>query len=757
MEYARLKIGEWAVSPALNLLEHDGRSTEIEPRAMDLLVFLAEHAGEVFSTDALITVIWRGRVVSDDAVYRLIKQLRDALGDDSRDPRYIATIPRRGYVLVASVEILRDPRPLLDSSRLQRIFPRRWQQVTAFSVCAALSLALALYLLPSSPFSRSALLDPQTVAVLPFVNLSSDDSSEYLGDSIAEEIIHALANASGLRVVARTSSFSFKESPAEVKEIGERLGASVILEGSVRRENGRLRVMAQLVESETGHHLWSEAFDGPIGELITMERDIAIAVAERILGENADLASVTATLETAVDIDAYDYYLLGRHHLRNPSGGIARWSAAEANRSIAYFRRAVEEDPSFARAYTGLADALLLQYFIGKNWRRPGFSVPSELAMEVTALIEQALMLDPQLAEAYVSRGLAIERIEHDGERARAAFQQAIAISPNLAAAHYELGKLLAGVEEGLAALRTAAQLNPMSVETEVWLARSLNAHGRYEEAAMHTANALLLEPTSAQAFIQAARQKWLIGRPDEAIRILQPLLGDPDVQSEQAAVRAELAAFYLDLDDAQTAAELLDSQSDTGSDGVVVINSRVHLALAQDRYDDAADLFQYGRVRALYEMVIGHEDHARDLYEDPASQREDRYEDPNSQTNLLSIKGDLPWGYYPAVNAAHLYLKAGDEIAAGQMLEGARVELESALEDQYSAGGAYYVLASIDAIEGDSEQALAALEEAINHGWTRHWYAVRDPNLENLHDDSRFQSLIDSLKTEMDRLRLAM
>ena len=742
----KIKVGKWTVTPALNLLEGDGRSVKIQPRAMDVLVYLTKHAGEVVTTDELIAALWQGRVVGDSSVYEEIKKLRKALGDDFHTPHFIETIPRRGYRLVASVEVLPSPTAAAPTGVIDRLLPQHWQQMAAVLLGGVLLLAATLYFSPWSLLRSGEQLEAQTIAVLPFVDLNNneDDDDDYLGEAIAEEIIHALSVGSGLRVVARTSSFSFKDSSVDLPKIGEQLGASLILEGSVRNVNGQLRVIAQLIQSENGYHLWSDAFDRPMDELISVERDIAVAVAERILGNNANIARVAAALGPVADFNAYDHYLLGRHHMRNPTGMFRDWPITEANKSIAYFRRAVEIDPSLARAYSGLADALLFRHFIEQDCCREYFDVSSELATELKALINQALVLDSQLAEAHVSRGLVFIHVERDRERGRAAFRQAIALNPNLAAAHHELA-IFSGEEERLAELQKAALLDPMSAEILLLLAHTLIEAGRYEEAAIQYENATLVEPTYWWAFAQAAFGKRSIGRPDEAIHILQPLVGHPDLRQAHA-VQAEIAALYLDLNDFQTALELMRPLEPSG----VVVNRRIQLSLAQGRYDDAANLIhtweEKGPLSALYEMMIGHDDHARDLFEDIAS-----------DDDLLSLDGNFSWGYYATVNAAHLYLKAGDEITAATMLDSARVRLNSALENRRRVGGAYYLLASIDAIEGDRERALAALREAIDHGWTRHWYAPRDPNLESLWADPQFQALIADLRSEMDRLRATM
>jgi tetratricopeptide (TPR) repeat protein len=226
----------------------------------------------------------------------------------------------------------------------------------------------------------------------------------------------------------------------------------------------------------------------------------------------------------------------------------------------------------------------------------------------------------------------------------------------------------------------------------------------------------------------------------------LQPLLGNPEYEWRESQIRPVIAHLYIDLDDYQTAEAVLEpiEHADAAAD------ARVHITLAQGRYDDVEDVIHTWNEgawsRPLYEMVIGHDDHARDGFDEIAS-----------ENDLLAGTDYFDWGYYPAVNAAHLYLRGGDAETAAAMLEESRQALNPALDNQYLAGGAYYLLASISAIEGKTDAALDMLEEAIASGWTRHWYAPRDTNLESLWDEPRFQALIAGVRTEMDRLRLAM
>ena len=235
------------------------------------------------------------------------------------------------------------------------------------------------------------------------------------------------------------------------------------------------------------------------------------------------------------------------------------------------------------------------------------------------------------------------------------------------------------------------------------------------------------------------ARNLAVLGRPDEAIRKLQPAFND------SPRVRAYIANLYLELNAPEMAEKEL-PYVENPQTGIIL---KIQIAVAQDQYEVATVLtheLETGVIPPLYEMVVGHDDHARDLYAEISAERP-----------LASRKENIKWGYYPAINAAHLATKAGEVETAAELLRTARAALEEAIGNKYTAGGAFYLLASISALEGNEGDALAMLEEAIASGWTRHWYARRDPNLESLRNDVRFQSLIADLRNDMDRLRLEL
>lgn len=739
MANTRIKIGDWTATPALNRLESAERTMEIEPRAMDLLVCFAEHAGEVLSTNELIAEVWRGRVVGDHSVYRLVQQLRTALGDDSQRPRYIATVTRRGYRLIAPVEMLREPMFSAQIANLRKRLPQSKARAAAVlaTVLALVALLMAgTWLRVGADGSYAG----QTIAVLPFDNLSSEASSSYLGEGIAGEIIHALSNGSSLRVIARTSSFSFKDSTADIPEISARLGASVVLEGSVMRENDRLRVIAQLVDAETGDYLWSEDFDRGIDELITVEREIALAVAGRLAGSSADTLRMQAALPPVDDISAYEYYLLGRERMRIPSGLSREWPLEDANKAVEYFRRAIAADPNFAPAYAGLADALLQRTVIGDGIPTPS-EIPDAVAEEALAALDQAEALAPMLAETRVSRGLVARVLEQDEERAFDLYREAIELDPNLVPAYYNLARGVQG-EEGIAALEKAVELDPLSAELHLWLARLLRDNKRSDEADPHLAQAMRASDPPVAAFLLTAVHRMEDGRADEAIRLLEPLLTDPRFAAERSRVRNDLTSYYLGLGDLARAEASIDptDQSDLAED------RRIRLDIARGRLADAAERVHRSPTQtfaALWELLLGHDVHALALFDALGADTDDTY-----------LSDYVAFGYHPGISTAYLIKKTGDASAAGAALDAAWQEIEPLLMDAHARGGAYYLLASRNAILGDTDAALTALEQAVASGWQRTWYAERDPVFDELRNDSRYEALLATMRSRQAALR---
>ena len=289
-----LRIGDWLVSPASGQMSKGEETVRVEVRTMRLLLCLAENAGKVVSIDELLNQVWSGVVVSPDSVYQAVTSLRRLLGDDPKQPSYIATVPRLGYRMIAAVESRNEilaappgPVPGTDGPRISpRPRSRRWGLLAAGAALLVGSVSFYLIAIhgsaPSAPGSANAANNPKTIAVLPFLDLTDRMNEEAFADGMTEELIDRLSKVRGLRVPAPTSSFYFKGKKMTVTDIAKSLGVAYVLDGSVRKSGAMLRVAARLIRADDGYIIWSETYDRPLVDKLMVQDDIASEVTKAL-------------------------------------------------------------------------------------------------------------------------------------------------------------------------------------------------------------------------------------------------------------------------------------------------------------------------------------------------------------------------------------------------------------------------------------------------------------------------------------------
>jgi|RhiMethySRZTD1v2_1073278.scaffolds.fasta_scaffold148045_2 TolB-like protein/Flp pilus assembly protein TadD len=444
----------------------------LTPKAAAVLNVLVTHAGEPVSKERLFAAVWSGVAVSDDALTSCVQELRKALDDDPRQPRFIETRHRRGYRFVAS---------------------------------------LATVAAPTAPETHPATADVTAIGVLPFADMSPDRDQDYLCEGLAEELISALTHIDGLRVASRTASFQFRGG-ADVRAVGQQLGVGTLLEGSVRKADDRLRVTVQLVEVVTGYHRWSQRFDRRLDDVFAIQDEIAESVATSLRGNLLSRREKQALVRPPTRADAYEYYLRGRQHL-------PRMTKAELQKSGEMFARAIELDAAYAPAYAGLAMVHATLY----EW----FGAQAEDLVAAERASERALELAPGMAEAHVARGcaLALSSRYADAERA---FEQSIRINPNLFDAYYYSGRtnFARGDITGSAArFRKAEELRRDDFQSPLLLSQSLRMLGSLEEAAQanregirRAEHVLALNPADSRALSLGASALFHDGQTTRAL-----------------------------------------------------------------------------------------------------------------------------------------------------------------------------------------------------------------------------------------------
>jgi TolB-like protein/DNA-binding SARP family transcriptional activator/Flp pilus assembly protein TadD len=382
--------------------------------------------------------------------------------------------------------------------------PRRRWSVRWGAAAVVVVTALVGAWFASRTLDRSSASTPESVAVLPFANQSGDVANEYMSDGITDELISTLATVPGLRVASRTSAFSLKGLPLDVREVGTRLGVEAVLEGSVRRSGDRLRVTAQLVSAQDGYQLWSETFDRSATDVLAIQSEIARAIATRLGGGSAVDAGVDEHPQD--DPVAYDLYLQGRYawHQRTEAG---------LKRAVDRFEAAVARSPRYARAHAGLGDAYAVLAFYD-------YVAPREAFPKARDAARRAIALAPGLAAAHATLGYVSLYHDWQFERAEAEFRRAIALDSTYSVAHQWYGNLLTSrgrFDEAMREMRRAQELDPLSLIASAALGWIHLMAGQYDEAVAQCRRTLALDGEFALAWLWKGIGESELGRPDSA------------------------------------------------------------------------------------------------------------------------------------------------------------------------------------------------------------------------------------------------
>jgi len=491
-----VRIGEWTVHPALDSISRGTETQKLEPRAMRLLLCLANSAGEVVSIDRLLTEVWAGVVVGSASVYEAVSQLRRILGDVDPKPTYIVTVPRKGYRLIASVQRGTAPADTPKAPAIQRKTVSRRRVWGVVGAIVALALVAAYWLGDGNWFSKRKAVKGETpatnfvvsdksVAVLPFVDMSEMRDQEYFADGMAEEIIDLLVKIPELKVIARISSFYFKGKQVTIQDIANTLGVAHVLEGSVRKVGNTVRVTAELVLTSNGAALWSQTFDRDVTDIFKVQDEIAAAVVGKLKlkvlsGQEFESADRSANPE------AYYQFLLGRQIGRNGN-------LDDSRRALTAFRNATQLDPAYAAAYAGVA---MYETHIAE------YSNDTAGYERARAAAEKALALAPQLAIGYRVRCY-VKSDTLDLPGAFADAEKAMELEPGDARVQNDYGVVLSQfgrVPEAIAAMERSIEIDPLAADAWVNLGYYLTAVKNFPAARRALERSLVITPTNGVA-----------------------------------------------------------------------------------------------------------------------------------------------------------------------------------------------------------------------------------------------------------------
>ena len=462
-------------------LRRQGRKLRLEKIPMDLLIMLVEKKGDLVPREAIIDRIWGKDVYFDSeaGINTAIRKIRQTLNDDPENPRFVETVPRRGYRMVVEIEDLGaaqggvgveeagQAKSSAEASRQMTGLKRRLFSPLNIAIAAGVLTVMAA----GAWWLTRPAAGPYTIAVLPLKNLSPEPGTDYFSDGLTDEIIRNLSIIDGLEVKSRTSSFAFKDKPRDIHEVGAQLNTNLVVEGSVLRAGDKLRIDAQLVRVSDDSVLWSNRYDRELRDVFAIQDEISRSIVNEL---RLKLGGGQRRYNT--NLEAYDLYLRAQSLTYDARPGHNREQLVQG---IEMLEQVVAKDPGFAPAYAGIATSY------ADLSSTPRSISPDEIYAKMRAAAEKALQLDPLLAEAYASIGTVHSRDRAWGE-AEQAFRRSIQLNPNLSKPRVEfaidvlfpLGRLDDAVRE----LRKAVELDPLSIQTLDLLDFVLISLRRYDE-----------------------------------------------------------------------------------------------------------------------------------------------------------------------------------------------------------------------------------------------------------------------------------
>ncbi len=529
-------FGPFRVDFASCEIRKHGIRLHVQNLPLRVLNTIVERPGQLVSRQELIETLWPGHpaVEVEDSLNSTVKKLREALGDDAGRPLYIETVPRRGYRFIAPVQVeapeipQEQPEagmagPVLPAAEAGpgekesggsglRWAPKRWAVIVGLLAVCGILVSLTI-----SKVLKRAEADSHThfIAVLPFENLSGDASQDYFAEGLTDAVTTDLAQMGSLKVISRASASHYKQDHKPLRQIQLELGVDAVVEGTVARSGGKVRVNARLVSTGDDRNLWAQSFERDTGDIISLEDDLARSVAGRIQAAIAPDLQSRLSEPHQVNVQAYEAYLTGMHDLNNHR------TNNDLQKSLEQFDDAIALDPNLAKAYAGKAFAYNL---LGDYDAMLG----SQAAPKAEAAARRALELDPYLASAHSALGFALWKYDWNWREAEAEFQKSLAFNPNNASTHHVYAVLLAcrgdfsGADEHI---RKAQVLDPLSliIRTNIgWFHYFQRDYAKAEDAYLEV---LKLDPS----FLPARQKLWIAyaaeGKTEQAANELENVM----------------------------------------------------------------------------------------------------------------------------------------------------------------------------------------------------------------------------------------
>jgi TolB-like protein/DNA-binding winged helix-turn-helix (wHTH) protein/Tfp pilus assembly protein PilF len=729
--------------------------------SFDLLLTLVQAAPNVVTTEDFMEQVWPDLVVGSETVVQRVKLLRDALGDDPRNPTYLAGVRGFGYRLIPSVsrlptvslEGVPTPAPTAAPAIEARALPasammtpempgpppHRWAfRIVAVLVVAGCALAGGIYIKSRTPTASEhpagtsqihagqvAVIGApiRTVAVMPFEDLSLARDNGQLALAVPEMVLQRLGMVNDLIVIARSSSFAFLGKQVDAREVGSRLDARYLVEGALQRVGDRLRVTAQLIDARSGTQLKSLQFDRGIGDIFSLQDEIAgqLATALQVQLLSADMKRVDRSRGTS--LDAYMSYL-------NSQVLLNRWTVKDAEKAAVELQHAIDLDPKFALAYAELARARYISFFL-----RRGYSKNEQLP-DLLALTNKALQLDPQLGEALAIR--ASLEVDTDLAAADADYRKGISLAPNYGPAYEMYAESLADnfnrPDEGLAMIERAILIDPVAPRNIYY--KGLYLEGQNKDLAEQAfKRALEVGPDYPPAYVRLAINRWGEGKTAEAIRLIENALR---VETLSTWINVNAVAMYLDIGDRQAASSVAkNAPSDTDVTLMIAVYDRQYEKVPHYdlRYEFGVNVPEYA-----YWVSLEHRSIQQGTLEAAIGEVRAKLNFKNAGEGYVPREDD----FVSLLGLAGL-LKLNGNRAPPNLL----AAIQKLMDQMGALPG--HLQAAVDLLRDNPRAALAHLSADVHQAhWNMLWVMERDPIYDTVRTDPAYLELVELENSRM-------
>lgn len=726
------EFGDYRLDGVQRKLSCSGAAVALEPKALDLLLYLARNRDRAVDKTELQDALSPRAILTESALTRCVMKARRAVGDSREQQDIIRTVHGHGYQFVAPLTVASTGSP----SAANTTFPRRWVWPAVAVVGAAAVLIAVLAGRDSSAPGVPAFAQDRSIAVLPFIGRSNDqENAQFFGDGVHDDLLTLLSKVSDLRVISRTSTERYRDTDKTIPTIASELGVSTIVEGGVQLAGDRIRVNAQLIDATTDEHLWAETFDRQLSaeNIFEIQSEIARSIAQALRATLSPIEEQVLATAPTRNLDALYAYQRGQQAFDQTTGA----SLEEAQR---YFEEALSHDPEFAAAMVGLAYTNIYLPTFGAFSAAEGYG-------RARVLIDRALAIDANLGEAYGAQAI-LQGRTGDGMGSVASLEHGLALAPNsslmLITYSMTMNRMGRGAE-AVATAKRAIQVDPILPLPYLVYGDTLESLGRLEEALAQYERTIEIDPDSPRGYASVGDKHIETGDIVTGVKWTREALARGPTE---AWLYSRLARVYMDLGDLETAAQFSERSLALSPGASLSIMTAAYLALRQSN-DGAAREYAsrlQGRLRDtgfnLRRIALLRANDPRAaiaLYE---SGYPDWFGEP------------LPWvsasNYQTAVNVAGVMLADGREAQSRRLLEAAwAATRDLPLLGQYGRG---IVDAEILALLGRTDEAAAALRSAVASGWRLRWWLHTElnPNLDSLREHPVYLESIERIRSDV-------